>query len=102
MDRNNKCDLRLTFELHFSQIIVVSLIVGFAIYTLVKMGAHIWIGVCISIGYAIYPAAMFYSATAWKDFPFAAFILLFTVLILKIVQSNGMWLKIGGTLSLLF
>ncbi|HCW6742146.1 hypothetical protein DYZ85_02946 [Listeria monocytogenes] len=77
----------------FSQIIVVSLIVGFAIYTLVKMGAHIWIGVCISIGYAIYPAAMFYSATAWKDFPFAAFILLFTVLILKIVQSNGMWLK---------
>ncbi|MBA5819502.1 hypothetical protein H3281_28010, partial [Escherichia coli] len=59
----------------------------------VKMGAHIWIGVCISIGYAIYPAAMFYSATAWKDFPFAAFILLFTVLILKIVQSNGMWLK---------
>lgn len=77
----------------FSQIIVGSLIVGFAIYTLVKMGANIWIGVCISIGYALYPVAMIYSATAWKDFPFAAFILLFTVLILKIVQSNGLWLK---------
>ncbi|WP_271001757.1 DUF6020 family protein [Listeria seeligeri] len=77
----------------FSQIVVVSLIVGYAIYTLVKMGASKWIGLAISIGYAIYPVAMIYSATAWKDFPFAAFILLFTVLILKIVQSNGQWLK---------
>ncbi|PZF90350.1 hypothetical protein C1903_03725 [Listeria ivanovii] len=77
----------------FSQIVVVSLIVGYAVYTLVKMGARIWIGIVISIGYAIYPVAMIYSATAWKDFPFAAFILLFTVLILKTVQSNGEWLK---------
>ncbi|MBC1409145.1 hypothetical protein HB827_14540, partial [Listeria innocua] len=77
----------------FSQIVVVSLIVGYAIYTLVKMGARIWLGIVISIGYAIYPVAMIYSATAWKDFPFAAFILLFTVLILKTVQTNGEWLK---------
>lgn len=77
----------------FSQIVVVSLIVGYAVYTLVKMGARIWIGIVISIGYAVYPVAMIYSATAWKDFPFAAFILLFTVLILKTVQSNGEWLK---------
>lgn len=77
----------------FSQIVVVSLIVGYAVYTLVKMGAKLWIGIAISIGYAIYPVSMIYSATAWKDFPFAAFILLFTVLILKTVQSNGEWLK---------
>lgn len=84
----------------FSQIIVSSLIVGYAIYTLVKFGMPKWLGICISIGYAMYPVALIYSATLWKDIPFASFILLFITLLLQILKSEGKWLRSWWHISL--
>ncbi|MBC6314088.1 DUF6020 family protein [Listeria grandensis] len=77
----------------FSQILVSSLIVGYAIYTLAKWGMPRWLGVLISVGYAVYPVAMIYSATMWKDIPFASFVLLFITLLLQVLKSDGAWLR---------
>ncbi len=77
----------------FTQIVVVALIVGYAIYSLTKLGLPKFLGYLLVFGYALWPVMMLYSVTAWKDIPFAAFILLFTTLLAKIVASNGTWLK---------
>ncbi|WP_232057811.1 DUF6020 family protein [Listeria sp. PSOL-1] len=77
----------------FSQIIVVALCVGFAIYTLTKLGLPKFLAYLLSLFYALWPVMMFYSVTMWKDIPFAAFILLFTTLWIKVIFSKGAWLK---------
>ncbi len=77
----------------FSQIIVVALIVGYAIYSLTKLGLPKFLAYLLTFAYALWPIMMLYSVTAWKDVPFAAFILLFTTLLAKIIASKGAWLK---------
>jgi hypothetical protein len=75
------------------QIVIVSAIVGYALYNLQAFGVPvIWV-VLIDIVYALDPVNGFYVITMWKDIPFAAFILLLTVLFAKVVFSKGVWLK---------
>lgn len=75
------------------QIILVSTIVGYALYCLQKLGVPlIWV-MMIDLFYAFDPVNGFFAVTMWKDIPFAAFILLLTVLFTKIILSNGEWLK---------
>lgn len=75
------------------QIILVSAIVGYALYSLQSLGVPlIWV-ILIDLFYAFDPVNGFYTITMWKDIPFAAFVLLLTVLLARILFSNGEWLE---------
>lgn len=75
------------------QIVLVSAIVGYALYNLQVFGVPtVWV-ILIDLVYALNPVNGFYAITMWKDIPFAAFILLLTVFFANIVFSKGVWLN---------
>lgn len=75
------------------QIVLVSAIIGYALYNLQGFGVPIIWVVLIDLVYALNPVNGFYAISMWKDIPFAACILLLTVLFAKICFSKGLWLE---------
>ncbi len=75
------------------QIVLVSAIIGYALYTLQKLGVSLKWLILIDLIYALNPVNGFYAITMWKDIPFAAFILLLTVLFTKVITTKGEWLR---------
>lgn len=75
------------------QIVLVSAIIGYALYELQKAGVPFRWVIATDLFYTLNPVNGFYVLTMWKDIPFSAFLLLLTVFFSKIVLTKGAWLK---------
>ncbi|SDK14447.1 DUF6020 family protein [Sediminibacillus albus] len=83
------------------QIIVLALIFGYAMYSFEKHGLNkklLWI---TAILFALSPVNSVFSIMIWKDVLYSSFLLLFTVVMINIVVSNGNWLVKNRHLLLL-
>lgn len=75
-----------------SQMLVLSFVFALAVYYLLKQNINKIIAVGILLFYAIYPVFGMYSITMWKDIPFAAVMLLFSILLLEIgIKKEEFW-----------
>jgi hypothetical protein len=74
------------------QILIVSAVIAYSLYSFQNLGMPFWLVLVIDLFYALNPVNGFLTITMWKDIPFAASILLLTVLLTKIVADNN-WLK---------
>jgi|GEM_PF-2685941 len=75
------------------QIAVTCAAVGYAMYVLLRYGMPLWLVVVIDLVYAVNPVNGFFVVTMWKDIPFAAILLVLTVIVFQIVASKGRWLQ---------
>lgn len=75
------------------QMIVLSCVISYAMMTLRRLGMPLGMVLFIDLVYAIDPVNGFYVITLWKDILFATMVLLFTVLLAQVYQSQGAWLK---------
>jgi hypothetical protein len=76
-----------------AQILVLSIVVAYALFVLQSWGAPLWLVIVLDVFYAVNPVNGFFSITMWKDIPFAASILLLTVLLAQVVHTEGSWLQ---------
>ncbi|MFC0525288.1 DUF6020 family protein [Pontibacillus salicampi] len=84
-----------------SQIVILSLILGYGMYRLERSGVErkwLWL---VAIIFAIFPINGVFSIILWKDILFNAFLFLFTILIYNIVSTKGKWMSSYGHLVLL-
>ncbi|QPA30739.1 DUF6020 family protein [Thermaerobacillus caldiproteolyticus] len=82
-----------------SQIIIMSLTVGYCLYQFEKAGANktiIWV---VSFAFALSPINGIYSVTIWKDILYSTFLLLFTTIVFNLVITNGKWIKNNSHLA---
>jgi hypothetical protein len=84
-----------------SQIVMLSLIVGYGFYTLEKIGANKYLLYIIAIFFSLYPANGFMAISLWKDIPYSGMLLLLTIICINIVFSNGYWLDKNSNIVLL-
>ncbi len=70
------------------QMIFTSSIFSFAIYYMAKRKVDIRIRILTLIFFAFYPVNAIFSITMWKDVPFAAIILLFTIMVTEITINQ--------------
>ncbi len=76
-----------------SQIMIMSLVIGYCLFQFEKAGANKWIIWLVSFGFALSPINGIYSVTIWKDVLYSTFILLFSTIIFQLVVTNGDWIK---------
>lgn len=75
------------------QILMITLVFGYGLYCLEKIGVKkslLWL---FSAAFALYPAGGILSICLWKDIPYTASILLLTICTINIVFTNGEWLN---------
>ena len=75
------------------QILTLSVSVAWGLKAFRDGGVHPAVLWMISIAFALFPPNMILSITIWKDIPYAISLLLLTVMILKIVLSEGKWAR---------
>lgn len=75
-----------------AQVIVSSLATGWSIAQLRQLGAPRWLAWLTTLAMATSPVNAPMVCTLWKDIPFSVAMLVFTVLILRVVASQGKWL----------
>ncbi|CAH1193337.1 hypothetical protein PAECIP111893_00437 [Paenibacillus plantiphilus] len=82
------------------QILLMSSILGGAIYQLRKLGVHKSITYILLLFYALNPVNGVMSVTLWKDIPFAVLSLLLVIFTVYIYKSDYEWLKSKVNISL--
>lgn len=86
--------------LAFMQILILSLIYGYGLYSLEKTGFKkkwLWF-IAFTVG--ISPLNGFFVNTLWKDILYSGFILLLIIYIFNIIVTKGLWLKSKGNIIL--
>ncbi len=76
-----------------TQMVVVSGIFAFAIYYMAKRNIDIRYRFLTLLFYAFYPINGLYSITMWKDIPFAAVMLIFTIMVTEIAVNQEHFMK---------
>lgn len=76
-----------------TQVIIIATIIGYTCYSFDRFKFPKWTIWSLSIIFAISPVNSTYSITIWKDVLYSAFLMLFTLLLIHIVKSNGNWIK---------
>jgi hypothetical protein len=84
------------------QILFMSIVFGYGMYTFEKHGAPKWILYAVTAVFALMPLNGIYSVTLWKDVLYSTFLMLFTILLFNIVKTDGKWLRNPGSLLLFF
>lgn len=75
------------------QMIVVSGIFSFAIYYMAKRKVDVRFRLLTLAFYAFYPVNALYSFTMWKDIPFAACMLIFTIMMTELATNSEHFMK---------
>lgn len=75
-----------------SQIVITALIIGFGIYSFEKHGIKQRYLLLTALFFIVVPTFGFMSIILWKDILFSAFLLLYTIIIINIVYTNGDYL----------
>ena len=75
------------------QILSLSLTIGWGISILDEQGLPTWASWILAVIFAVSPVNAGLVITIWKDIPFSTCLLLLSLLILKVVFSNGEFLK---------
>ena len=75
------------------QMLVTSAIYSFTIYYMAKRKVDIKFRVLTLIFYAFYPINALYSITMWKDIPFAACMLIFTIILTELSTNSENFMK---------
>jgi hypothetical protein len=84
-----------------TQILGLSVVVGYSLHSFKQHNAPKWVP-WVVVGLLVFtPVNGFLVISLYKDIPFSIFILLLSVLILKIIISKGGWLKSKWNLVLL-
>lgn len=76
-----------------TQILILALIFGYIAYRFERFGVNkklLWV---IAIVFAVSPINGIFSITIWKDVLYGGFLLLFTMLIVNILLTQGKWLE---------
>lgn len=76
-----------------AQITVMALGLAWGLRQLVEMGAPKWIAAIISFLFALSPVNGIMMVTLWKDIPYSIALFVLTIQVIKIVNSDGNWLK---------
>ncbi|WP_144023706.1 DUF6020 family protein [Paenibacillus sp. FSL H8-0548] len=74
------------------QLILMSLLMGYSVYYLEKLGLKKMYRNSLLAFYSLSPTYGIMSITIWKDIPFSISIAFLTVLLVKIYASKGQWL----------
>ena len=73
----------------FFQLAVVSVSAGYALCRLKKALVPLWAVLAAEAYFIFYPVFSMYSVTLWKDVPFSAFLLLYSLDIYALVENGG-------------
>lgn len=83
-----------------TQILILSFVIGYGIYSLEKAGAKKVALYLATIILALNPVNGVMSVMLWKDIIYSAFLLLFTTILFNIVTSNAKWVDKKVNLAL--
>ena len=75
------------------QITILSALIGWGLSLIQTLGTPAWLTWCVDFFFAISPGISSMLLTIWKDIAYSLALLALTLLILKIVNSRGKWLK---------
>jgi len=70
------------------QMLYMSAAFAFAVYYLCRRGVHPFFAFAALVYFAVFPINSYYSVTAWKDIPFAAALLIFTLAVIEIIRTR--------------
>jgi hypothetical protein len=76
-----------------AQIMALSVIAGLILMRIRQWGAPRWVVWLTCLMVAVLPANGILVNAVWKDIPYAIAVLLLTLFVLQIIQSNGQWLS---------
>ena len=82
------------------QMLSVSAIFAYAVYYMVKKNVPVILRAIALIYYAFYPVHSIYSITLWKDIPFALCMLLFTIILIELIQNKEEFFKLKKNIIL--
>lgn len=85
------------------QILIVSFSIAWGLKLLVELGINLPAAWLMALIFALSPINSTIVISIWKDIPYAVALFLFSIQILKIILSNGLWLtKWPNLLAILF
>ncbi|MDY6993584.1 MAG: hypothetical protein SVR94_13415 [Pseudomonadota bacterium] len=73
--------------------VLLSIVIGYGIWTFRRSGMPAWIAWVISASFAISPVTATTSINLWKDVPYAIAFLFLVILVFRIIVSHGEWLE---------
>lgn len=76
----------------FAQMLAMAAILSYSVYWLSKKNLPNYVIVLTALFYALNPVIAMYAATMWKDILFSGWMLLLTLLLFDILESNGAFL----------